>query len=85
MIHQKINKYFIIQILNRQPPFGHQLYEALLQFPKYSLKLNFDNKSTLSITVSQLNRNVDWETFSGKVSVIVGDSENNLLFFRDNM
>lgn len=76
---------FSMQILNRQPPFGHQLYEALQQYPKYSLKLSFENNTTIGISISQLNENVDWETFSGKVSVIVGDSENNLLFFRENM
>lgn len=77
------------RIVNRAPPFGNVLQDAVHHLPKYDIKLENERMNTLCyrtvVTVSLLNPDViKVRNTAGNrhwVTLIVGDTDNNLLSY----
>ncbi|RUS86869.1 hypothetical protein EGW08_005348, partial [Elysia chlorotica] len=76
-------------IVNRHPPFGNQVKEALAKLPRYELaveqmKCYKPHRCVLSLSVDLLNRSAFEEIPSSQIThqsiLIVGDADNNIVF-----
>lgn len=78
-------KYFKnLQLAKKAPPFGNEIRSEALRYPSYELQLSLQNESSAKITIFQSNRSCD-HNLKSKAFLFIGDNDNNLLFFRDEL
>ncbi|XP_055586049.1 probable ATP-dependent DNA helicase HFM1 [Uranotaenia lowii] len=70
-------------IVKKQPPFGSDLIDFVRKLPVFSLKLELDNDYQIKLTASQTNLCYNREAVT-RLTILVGDSKNNILFFNDS-
>lgn len=71
-------------MVKKAPPFGNDVRSEALRFPSYEIQLNLQAGSTVDVTVLQNNGSCD-HNLKSKAFLLVGDNENNLLFYRDEL
>lgn len=71
-------------ILKKNPPFGSDLIAFVRTLPMFSIELVLKQDYILEVTVVQKNDGYN-KKLSVKISVLVGDSNNNVLFFKENL
>ncbi|XP_055620096.1 probable ATP-dependent DNA helicase HFM1 [Toxorhynchites rutilus septentrionalis] len=70
-------------IVKKAPPFGNNLIDFVRKLPVFSIHLVLKPDYMMEVTVVQHNQDYDRQ-IAVKISVLVGDTNNNVLFFMDN-
>ncbi|XP_062538185.1 probable ATP-dependent DNA helicase HFM1 [Armigeres subalbatus] len=70
-------------ILKKNPPFGSDLIAFVRTLPVFSIDLVMKEDYVLQLTVVQAN-NCYNKKLAVKISILIGDSNNNVLFFKEN-
>ncbi|XP_065076475.1 probable ATP-dependent DNA helicase HFM1 [Ochlerotatus camptorhynchus] len=70
-------------ILKKNPPFGSDLTDFVRTLPIFSIDLVLKQDYVLEVTVVQKN-NCYNKQLAVRISILVGDSNNNVLFFKEN-
>ncbi|XP_021694757.1 uncharacterized protein LOC110674773 [Aedes aegypti] len=71
-------------ILKKNPPFGSDLIAFVRTLPVFSIDLVLKKDYFLEVTVNQKNDCYN-KKLAVKISILVGDSNNNVLFFKENL
>lgn len=72
--------------MNKAPPFGNDLLEGVMKFPRYSLRIVVVSSTQGRVVVEQINEKFESEfKRNNRVSVIIGDASNRLLYFNENL
>ncbi|XP_053681653.1 probable ATP-dependent DNA helicase HFM1 [Sabethes cyaneus] len=70
-------------ILKKNPPFGNEMIDFVRKLPKFSVELTLKEDYMMEFTVVQTNSNYD-KQLAIRVALLVGDSANSVLLFKDN-
>ncbi|KAL1392900.1 hypothetical protein pipiens_012134 [Culex pipiens pipiens] len=71
-------------ILKKAPPFGNNLMETVRKLPIFEIELVLKQDYVVEVTVTQQNKGYDRQV-SVRLSVLVGDTSNEVLYFKDNV
>ncbi|XP_058831957.1 probable ATP-dependent DNA helicase HFM1 [Topomyia yanbarensis] len=70
-------------ILKKAPPFGNDIVDFVRKLPNLSIQLVLKEDYMMEVTVVQ-NNAVHDKQISVKLAILVGDTNNNVLYFNDN-
>lgn len=73
-------------MLNKPEPFGTEFIEIVKKLPQYSMRLEIISIKRMRVKIIQTNKNYSYENKPHNgITLIVGDSNNKLLMFNDNV
>lgn len=70
--------------MKKAPPFGNDIRSEALRCPSYEIEMILQNESTVKVTIFQNNSSCDHNQKS-KAFLFIGDNQNNLLFYREEL
>ncbi|XP_055523767.1 probable ATP-dependent DNA helicase HFM1 [Wyeomyia smithii] len=70
-------------ILKKNPPFGNEMIDFIRKLPRFSIELSMKEDYMMEFVVTQTNADYD-KQLTVRVTLLVGDTANTVLFFKDN-